>query len=105
MKIKKLKKRWYILFISIFLMIAGIITYATQVTWNESVNDGYTLLYNGNSYPTGIKYIRNTQYAFARDIDTPEGKIAYNITGTFVNNDSAVYCLEHAKKSPDANYT
>ena len=105
MKIKKLKKRWYILFISIFLMIAGIITYATQVTWNESVNDGYTLLYNGNTYATGIKYIRNTQYAFARDIDTPEGQIAYNIGGTFVNNDSAVYCLEHEKRSPDANYT
>lgn len=106
MEIKKLKKKWYILFISLLLMIAGIAAYATQVTYNGGVYQPYVFVINGVRYGTGVKYLRdNGNYKLANDNTTEWGRTVYDTYGTFVNNESAVYCLEHDKDTPNSDYT
>ena len=91
MKIKKLKKRWYVLFISLLLMAAGIFTYALTAS-HEATTLGYNVYIDEVSYYTYPKILEGSG-SWLRNKD--------EINGSFLNRNVAVYCLQHYKASPN----
>lgn len=95
MKIKKLKKRWYVLFLSLLIMIVGVATYALTMS-EEATKLGYKVSVDKVSYYTNPKIVEGTN-SWLRNAD--------KINGTYLNKDVAVYCLQHKRATPiSANY-